>query len=57
MMATVKEVKKKRLSRLIKGTFIFEFNEENSKILVHTIEDVELIHYEKKIATRGAFAC
>lgn len=56
-MATVKEVKKKRLSRLIKGTFIFEFNEENSKILVHTIEDVELIHYEKKIATRGAFAC
>lgn len=52
-----KRSKKKRLSRLIKGTFIFEFNEENSEILVHTIEDVELIHYEKKIATRGAFAC
>ena len=49
--------KKKSLSRLIRGTFIFEFNEENSKILVHTIEDVELIHYEKKIATGGAFAC
>lgn len=52
-----KRNKKKSLSRLIRGTFIFEFNEENSKILVHTIEDVELIHYEKKIATGGAFAC
>ncbi|CAI4062274.1 hypothetical protein SKDZ_07G3020 [Saccharomyces kudriavzevii ZP591] len=49
--------KKKKLSRLIRGTFLFEFNEENSEILVHTIEDVELIHYEKKIATGGAFAC
>ncbi|CAI4063319.1 hypothetical protein SUVZ_07G2900 [Saccharomyces uvarum] len=54
---TIKKSKVKRLSRLIRGTFIFEFNEENSKILVHTIEDVELIHYEKKIATGGAFAC
>ncbi|CAI4062764.1 hypothetical protein N7582_002213 [Saccharomyces uvarum] len=54
---TIKKGKVKRLSRLIRGTFIFEFNEENSKILVHTIEDVELIHYEKKIATGSAFAC
>ncbi|CAI2002967.1 hypothetical protein SEUBUCD646_0G03120 [Saccharomyces eubayanus] len=54
---TIKKNKVRRLSRLIRGTFIFEFNEENSKILVHTIEDVELIHYEKKIATGGAFAC
>ena len=52
-----KKNKKKKLSRLIRGTFIFEFNEENSRILVHTIEDVELIHYEKRITTRGAFAC
>lgn len=28
---------------MISGLFIFELNEDNSKILVHTIENMEII--------------
>ncbi|KAI8383603.1 uncharacterized protein HLK63_K04169 [Nakaseomyces glabratus] len=45
-------------TRIVNGTFVFEFNEDNSKILVHTIENVELIDYERKInVPKNAFAC
>ncbi|KAK5779208.1 Mco32p PWA37_004067 [Arxiozyma heterogenica] len=30
--------------RMVKGTFIFEFNSDNSKILIHTIENIEFYH-------------
>lgn len=33
----------KRLERVISGIFIFELNESNDKVLVHTIEDVNVI--------------
>lgn len=44
------------MNRVVKGIFIFEFNEDNSKIMVHTFEQVEMIDYNKKIET-GALAC
>lgn len=34
-------------NRMVKGTFIFEFNLDNSKILVHTIENIEFYHLKK----------
>ena len=33
--------------RMVKGTFIFEFNPDNSKILVHTIENIEFYHLKR----------
>lgn len=47
------------VSRIVKGIFIFEFNEENTQIVVHTIENVEMIDFDKKIETgdTGALAC
>lgn len=41
IMGLTKEPKK--LERVISGLFIFELNEDNSKILVHTIENMEII--------------
>lgn len=32
-----------RLERVISGIFVFELNEDNSKIIVHTIEDVNIV--------------
>lgn len=32
-----------RLERVISGLFIFELNKDNSKIIVHTIEDVDVV--------------
>lgn len=43
-------------SRIIKGVFIFEFNDDNSHILAHTFEDIQMIDFEKKVPT-GALAC
>lgn len=34
--------------RMIKGNFILEFNSDNTKILVHTIENIEFYHVKKK---------
>lgn len=51
-----KEIEDGSTSRIIKGVFIFEFNEDNSQVIVHTIEEIEMIDYEKKVPT-GAFAC
>lgn len=45
------------IDRIVRGVFIFEFNEDNSRILVHTFENVEMIDYNKKIQTGGALAC
>lgn len=46
------------ISRVLQGVFIFEFNSDNSKILVHTIEDIELIDYERKVRNpTNLFAC
>ncbi|GCE97327.1 hypothetical protein ZYGM_004882 [Zygosaccharomyces mellis] len=36
-----------QLLRLIRGIFIFEFNEDNSCILVHTIDNVEMVDFDK----------
>ncbi|CUM66816.1 uncharacterized protein PRCAT00004500001 [Priceomyces carsonii] len=33
----------KKLERIISGIFIFELNDDNNKIIVHTIEDVDVI--------------
>lgn len=41
IMGLTKEPKK--LERVISGLFIFELSEDNSKILVHTIENMEII--------------
>ncbi|CCE92424.1 Mco32p TDEL_0E01810 [Torulaspora delbrueckii] len=49
-------VQENLINRAVKGIFIFEFNDDNSRILVHTFEDVEMIDYDKKIQT-GALAC
>lgn len=32
-----------RLERVILGVFIFELNEDNSQVLVHTIEDMDIV--------------
>ncbi|CCD24726.1 Mco32p NDAI_0D04120 [Naumovozyma dairenensis CBS 421] len=53
----IKEQKPKKISKLLKGIQIFEFNEDNTKIQVHTFENIEMINFEKKIDTGGAFAC
>lgn len=37
--------------RLVRGIFIFEFNEDNSSILVHTIDSVEMVDFDKKVQT------
>lgn len=45
-------------TRVVNGIFVFEMNEDNSKIAVHTIEDVELIDYKRRATLpKGAFAC
>lgn len=44
------------INRVVKGIFVFEFNEDNSKISVHTFEDIEMIDFNKKIES-GALAC
>lgn len=41
LVGLVKE--NKRLERIVCGVFIFELNETNDKIIVHTIEDVNII--------------
>lgn len=33
----------RKLERVISGLFIFELNEDNSKIIVHTVEDVDVV--------------
>ncbi|QLQ80758.1 hypothetical protein HG537_0E01130 [Torulaspora globosa] len=43
------------INRVVKGIFVFEFNEDNSKISVHTFEDVEMIDFNK--VETGALAC
>lgn len=45
-----------KISRVLTGVFIFELNEDNSEIVVHTIDNVEMIDDEKEVET-GAFAC
>ncbi|SCW00062.1 LAFE_0B08614g1_1 [Lachancea fermentati] len=45
-----------QISRVITGIFIFEMNDDNSKIVVHTIDAVEMSDDEKKAET-GALAC
>ncbi|CAH2351528.1 hypothetical protein CLIB1423_03S08328 [[Candida] railenensis] len=35
--------KKNNLERVISGIFIFELNEDNDKIIVHTIEDIDIL--------------
>lgn len=45
-----------QLSRVIYGVFIFEMNDDNTKIRVHTIDNVEMSDREKKVET-GALAC
>lgn len=47
------------VSRIVKGIFIFEFNEENTQVAVHTIENVEMVDFDRKIETgdTGALAC
>ncbi|CUS22724.1 LAQU0S06e04610g1_1 [Lachancea quebecensis] len=45
-----------QLSRVIHGVFIFEMNHDNTKIRVHTIDNVEMSDREKKVET-GALAC
>ncbi|SMN18667.1 similar to Saccharomyces cerevisiae YGR053C Putative protein of unknown function [Maudiozyma saulgeensis] len=37
------------ISRVLQGLFIFELSDDNSEIEVHTIEDIELIDYKKKM--------
>ncbi|CAR26367.1 hypothetical protein ZYGR_0H01760 [Zygosaccharomyces rouxii] len=37
--------------RFVRGIFIFEFNEDNSRILVHTIDSVEMVDFDKRIQT------
>lgn len=47
------------ITRVLQGIFMFEFSADNSQILVHTIDDVEMIDYERK-KVRSApkmFAC
>ncbi|KAL3229541.1 hypothetical protein RNJ44_01677 [Nakaseomyces bracarensis] len=45
-------------TRIVNGIFVFEMNEDNTKITVHTIENVELIDYERRLPLpKGAFAC
>ncbi|CAH6723556.1 hypothetical protein CLIB1444_16S01442 [[Candida] jaroonii] len=38
----------KQLERVVSGIFIFELNEENDKIIVHTIDDVNIIENESE---------
>lgn len=45
-------------NHILKGIFIFELSEDNSNIDVHTIEDVQLMKFKKKVQQEGgAFAC
>ena len=39
-----------RLERVISGIFIFELNESNDQILVHTVEDMDVVDrpYEER---------
>lgn len=45
----------RQFPRLVRGIFIFEFNQDNSSILVHTIDSVEMVDFDKKIQA-GALA-
>ncbi|SCU79023.1 LAME_0A06876g1_1 [Lachancea meyersii CBS 8951] len=45
-----------RYPRIIHGLFIFELNHDNTKVLVHTIDNVEISGKRKKQET-GALAC
>lgn len=45
----------RQVPRLVRGIFIFEFNQDNSSILVHTIDNVEMVDFDRKIQT-GALA-
>lgn len=48
-MGLTKEPKK--LERVLSGLFIFELDEDNTKVLVHTIENMEIIErFEPKEA-------
>lgn len=56
LMGLTKE--KKKLERVISGLFIFELTEDNSQILVHTIENVDVVERfepEEVDSTLGAF--
>lgn len=37
-----------RLERIILGVFIFELNEDNTEILVHTVEDMNVVEHEQE---------
>ena len=39
------------ITRVLQGIFMFEFSADNSQILVHTIDNVEMIDYEKRVRT------
>lgn len=43
--------------RVLSGVFIFEMDNDNTKIQVHTIDNVEMIDYKKKVPTKMKFAC
>lgn len=45
------------LERVISGIFIFELNEDNSQIVVHTIEDVNVVEREEPQEVGGLRIC
>ncbi|CCF58993.1 hypothetical protein KAFR_0F03980 [Kazachstania africana CBS 2517] len=49
----------KNVTRLLSGVFIFELNDDSSRIAVHTIDNIELIDFSKKSVTneKNALAC
>lgn len=44
-------------NRLIKGQFIFEFNNDNTKLLIHTLENIEFYHKKNKDPTTSISMC
>ncbi|SJM83644.1 uncharacterized protein ZBIST_1189 [Zygosaccharomyces bailii] len=47
------EIESTQRPRFVRGIFIFEFNKDNSSILVHTIDSVEMVDFEKKVQTNA----
>lgn len=37
-----------RLERIILGVFVFELNEDNTEIMVHTVEDMNVVEHEQE---------
>lgn len=46
-----------KIERILSGIFVFELDENNEKIKVFTIEDVEIIENKEWIQTTGSAAC